>query len=106
MTDQGAVDPMKYCVNFLEQPIKLAEVTSLGGLNVRIKPVDGQVLRVLKRKEVVEVMEEVNGWARLRSIRPEWCSMQYLLGTQVISVVEPSLEEKVARLWAAHPEIH
>lgn len=110
LSDQGAVNPMKYCSKFLADPVKkVGEVTSVSGLNVRAKAVNGQVLMTLKLKEVVDILEVVDGWARLRSTRPEWCSMQYVMVTQELNgviVSGPSLEEKVERLWAGHLELH
>lgn len=117
-TDQGAVDPNLYCIKLLAAKWENAECTASVGLNVRSAPSGGApVLYTLKKREQVQVVEQVNGWARLNALRPEWCSLQYLALSGVFGesggvpvVTPPPAEltdgEKLARLWAAHPELH
>jgi hypothetical protein len=59
----------------------------------------------------VYVIEEIAGWGRLLSLRPEWCSLSYLTMTgKIISPEVPSDTftdaEKLTKLWEAHPELH
>lgn len=113
-SDQGAVDPMQYCMKYLPASLQTAEVSAESGLNVRDMPMAaGRYLSLLYRKQAVRVVETKDGWARLHSLRPEWVSAKYLYFTgDVIHVdaapeaKEISLAEKVALLWAAHPELH
>lgn len=114
-SDQTAVDPMQWCLQYVPGALHLAEVTAANGLNVRATPsASGQYLSVLYRKQIVHVVEIKNGWARLHSLREEWVSSNYLYYTGetkhieilAVSVRELTLEEKVARLWDAHPEVH
>lgn len=114
-SDQSAVDPMQYCLKYLPGSLQMAEVSAEGGLNVRDMPqATGRYLQSLFRKQSVKVVEIRDGWARLHSLRDEWVSAKYLFFTgEVIHVddapaIKPelSLSEKVAMLWAAHPELH
>jgi murein DD-endopeptidase MepM/ murein hydrolase activator NlpD len=122
-TDQGAVDPFLYCLKYLPMKYETAEVTAPVGLNVRTEPsASAPAMYTLKKREVVRVVEQSNGWARLQSLRPEWCSMTYLLLSGIIvnpdivvipdpddpkpkPVVEFTDKEKLDRLWKAHPEL-
>lgn len=116
-SDQTAVDPMAWCLKYVFERILVAEVIAYGGLNVRTQPNAGSgKLSALHRKEIVHVVEHTDTWARLKSLRPEWVSATYLRYTG--DVIEPAsaesatppaevtLEEKVSRLWEAHPDLH
>jgi hypothetical protein len=114
-SDQTAVDPMKWCLQYLPGRFEVAEVTAFNGLNVRSAPIATSTrLWAAKRKEVLQIVEKSNGWARIHSLRDEWVSMQYLFFTgEVIEVGQPetpdvdlTMEEKVDILWGAHPELH
>ena len=114
-SDQTAVDPMLYCLMYVQSQSKRAEVSAALGLNVRSAPsASARQLATLLRKEIVQVVDTRGGWARLRSLRDEWVSAKYLyfIGETVDHVVEPpataepTLEEKVNRLWKLHPELH
>jgi murein DD-endopeptidase MepM/ murein hydrolase activator NlpD len=115
-SDQTAVDPMDYCLRYINSQKQNAEVTAAAGLNVRSAPsASARQIGTLFRKEVVQVVEQREGWARLHSLRAEWVSAKYLYVTgavvdtpviENVSVPELSLEEMVGRLWAAHPELH
>ena len=113
-TDQGAVDPMEYCLAVESRALRVAEVNAVNGLYVRPgAAAAGSPLYTLKRKQVVRVIETKDGWARLNSLRPEWCSMSYLwfTGETIPQVPEPeqvviSDAEKLIRLWNLHfPEV-
>lgn len=115
-SDQTAVDPMQHCLKYVSGSLQVAEVAAESGLNVRDMPMaTGRYLTSLFRKQVVRVVEIKDGWARLHSLRDEWVSAKFLFFTgEVIHVdevtavypVEMSLADKVALLWAAHPELH
>jgi murein DD-endopeptidase MepM/ murein hydrolase activator NlpD len=115
-TDQGAVDPKEYCLQYVPAPVEFAECIAAVGLNVRSAPMTtAPSLFLLMRKETVRVVEHgVGGWVRLHGLRPEWCSSEYLHFTGNTRTMTVSVEtfpewidaEKLARLWAAHPELH
>lgn len=44
-------------------------------INVRVKPVDGKIIRVLKTNAVVTVYEKKNGWGRTSKDKQEWISL-------------------------------
>ena len=44
-------------------------------INVRIKPNDGKIIRVLKTNAVVTVYEQKNGWGRISQDKNEWISL-------------------------------
>jgi len=44
-------------------------------INVRIKPNDGKIIRVLKTNAVVTVYEQKNGWGRISPDKQEWISL-------------------------------
>ena len=44
-------------------------------INVREKPIDGRILKVLKTNAVVTVYEKKNGWARISQDKQEWVSL-------------------------------
>lgn len=79
-SDQNAVDPMEWCLR--HQPPELFTrciVTAYGGLNVRSEPnARAKKLHALFNKQTVYVEEMLDGWARLRSLRPEWVHAAYL----------------------------
>jgi hypothetical protein len=116
-SDQTAVDPLEYCLQYLDVRREAAEVIAYGGLNVRSQPNAGATkLSALYRKELVHVVERSGTWARLHSLRPEWVSATYLHFTG--EIIEPKQQEaepakrpeltdaeKLKRLWDAHPEI-
>lgn len=113
-SDQSAVDPMKYCIQYLDDVEReVAEITATG-LNVRVRPhVLAPQIGLLYRKEIIHVVETYENWARVHSLRPEWSHVAYMRFTgEVIKPVpieeqpELTLEEKVYRLWSAHPELH
>ena len=114
-TDQGAVDPVQWCMKYLPGPWREAQVTADIGLNVRTSPVNGNVLYALRKRELVKVIETIDGWSRLLALRTEWCSSSWLFMTGVVQDVElPPVvvpgeytdAEKLFRLWNAHPELH
>lgn len=51
-------------------------------INVREKPVDGRILKVLKTNAVVTVYEKKNGWGRISQDKQEWVSLntKYMKG--------------------------
>jgi murein DD-endopeptidase MepM/ murein hydrolase activator NlpD len=101
-SDQGAVDPEQYCLGTM--PTKAARVTASPVLNVRSKPVNGDIIRTIALDEIVRVIEVVEGWARLHSLRPEWVSCEYLNFLETVTII--TAEEMLARLWSLHPELH
>lgn len=115
-TDQSAVDPEKWLLQYIPAEIRTATVTAYSGLNVRSKP-DANAPKTrynaLQRRETVQVVELSGKWARLRSVRPEWCFSDWLEFTgeaetvEGAPVVKPELTdaEKLERLWQAHPEL-
>ena len=117
-SDQGAVDPEKWCLQYVPGTYQILECTASGGLNVRTQPnTSAPVLRTLKKRERVAIAEIKDNWARLLALRPEWCSLSYLAPTgETITIPEPdapqppkpelSDAEKLDRLWQAHPELH
>ncbi len=115
VSDQTAIDPMTHCLQYVPGALQVAEVAAESGLNVRdMASGAGRYLGVLFRKQIVHVAEIQDGWARLHSLRDEWVSAKYLYFTGEVKQVENAietkfleltLEEKVARLWAAHPEL-
>lgn len=44
-------------------------------INVRIKPNDGKIIRVLKTNAVVTVYEQKNGWGKISQDKQEWISL-------------------------------
>ena len=44
-------------------------------INVRVKPVDGKIIRVLKTNAVVTVYEKKTGWGRISKDKQEWVSL-------------------------------
>lgn len=44
-------------------------------INVRVKPVDGKIIKVLKTNAVVAVYEQKNGWGRISKDKQEWISL-------------------------------
>lgn len=44
-------------------------------INVRIKPNDGKIIRVLKTNAVVTVYEQKNGWGKISPDKQEWISL-------------------------------
>jgi murein DD-endopeptidase MepM/ murein hydrolase activator NlpD len=115
VSDQTAVDPMEYCLQYIPAVLQVGETT--GGVNVRTLP-SAAAGRVggLFRKEIIYIAEVQNQWGRIHSLRPEWVTMAYvrLTGERVTvnapAEVQPPAEiseaEKIARLWKAHPELH
>lgn len=112
-SDQAAVDPMQYCLKYLDVRREVA-VINTAGLNVRTRPMTtAPAIGLLYSKAVIHVVEYFDNWARIHSLRPEWVHVGYIKFTG--EVIEPTVEqpkpeltveEKVARLWAAHPELH
>jgi hypothetical protein len=111
------VDPNEYCLKYGQAvSAKVAECTAAVGLNVRAAPIaTAPSLYLLMRKQSVRVVEHgVGGWVRLHGLRSEWCSSEWLHFTgetvaaipPVASVPELTDAEKLARLWAAHMELH
>ncbi len=131
-TDQTAVDPMDYCLQYLPAVIRYAEVTAALGLNVRAEPhVAAKQLTTAKRRQILPIVEYSNGWVRIHSLRPEWVSEKFLNYTgATIHHTAPTNtanqaplpifaengegqgrgeitdSEKLTRLWNAHPELH
>lgn len=110
-SDQTAVDPMAYCLKYLDVQREVAEITATG-LNVRVRPhILAPHIGLLYRKAIIHVVETYENWARVHSLRPEWVHVAYVHFTgEVIEPVEekpePTLEEKVKLLWNIHPELH
>jgi hypothetical protein len=119
-TDQNAVDPMEWCIKYIPDIQREAEVTAYLGLRVRSSPstIYGTVLYSFPHRTKIRVVEEKDGWSRVLSIRSEWCSSEYLNFTGKIitpdiddTPVEKvySYEEKVDLMWKEfiklHPEI-
>lgn len=113
VSDQSAVDPMEWCLQYVLETVDVGEVIS-AGLNVRS---DSQAsaprLATLLRKDTVRIVEQKNGWGKLHSLRSEWVHMQYvhLTGEVIKPITLPAQAavsdgEKLARLWEAHPELH
>ena len=46
-------------------------------INVREKPIDGRILKVLKTNAVVAVYEQKNGWGRIDPKLNKWISLKY-----------------------------
>ena len=44
-------------------------------INVRVKPNDGKIIRVLRTNAVVTVYEQKNGWGRISPDKQEWISL-------------------------------
>jgi hypothetical protein len=44
-------------------------------INVRVKPVDGKIIKVLKTNVVVADYEQKNGWGRISKDKQEWVSL-------------------------------
>ena len=44
-------------------------------INVRVKPNDGKIIRVLKTNAVVTVYEKKNGWGKISRDKQEWVSL-------------------------------
>jgi murein DD-endopeptidase MepM/ murein hydrolase activator NlpD len=112
LTDQGAVDPMEWCIKYIPGIRKQAEVIPYEGLRARAMPIDGRTLYIIPHRTQVNIIEETNGWSRLLSLRPEWCSSAFLLKTGIETnpnippIIVYTDAEKLERLWNAHPELH
>lgn len=85
-TSRGyCVDPIPYLMQrYFPAPINAIKVTSVKGLRVRSKPdVTSPSIRNLFLKDIVNVMEFLPGknsgewWARLWSLREEYCAIKY-----------------------------
>lgn len=112
-TDQGAVDPMEWCCQYIEGTRREAEITTYLGLRARHEPsTDGTILYVMPHRTLINVLDEVDGWSKILSLRPEWCFSEYINFTGITSeVVESEVniytdKEKLNILWEAHPELH
>lgn len=44
-------------------------------INVRVKPVDGKIIRVLKTNAIVTAYEKKDGWGRISPDKQEWISL-------------------------------
>ena len=44
-------------------------------INVRVKPVDGKIIKVLKTNAVITVYEKKNGWGKISQDKQEWISL-------------------------------
>jgi len=112
-SDQTAVDPMLYCLQYLPGALQVAEVIA-AALNVRAEPsAASHRIGSVQRKEILHIMEQSNGWGRIHSLRPEWVSLAHVrmtgeppAQTAPALMPEPTEAEKLARLWNAHPELH
>jgi murein DD-endopeptidase MepM/ murein hydrolase activator NlpD len=111
-TDQGAVDPHEYCLQYVTRKWTTGKCISDIGLNVRATPAtSAPILYTLQKNQVVKVVHRTGDWAQLLSLRSEWCWMAYLqIEDGAVDPVEPveelTIEEKVERLWKAHTELH
>ena len=85
-TSRGyCVDPMPYLLQrYFPAPLNAIKVTSIKGLRVRSKPsVTSESIHNLFHKDVVNIMEFLPGkdsgewWARLWSLREEYCAIKY-----------------------------
>jgi murein DD-endopeptidase MepM/ murein hydrolase activator NlpD len=92
-TDQGAVDPEKWCLRYVRGIRKQAEITAYLGLRSRVSPVDGQTIYTIPHRSLIDVIEEKDGWCRLLSLRSEWCSKEYLRFTGIETNPEIPVEE-------------
>lgn len=110
LTDQTAVDPIEYLLRYVPASGSIGKVTASIGLSVRSQPTTkGRLLYYLFYNDSVRIVEEVSGWGRLDTIRPEWVYLQYIKKTGALfvrqlepeteTVSEPSIEEKVKILW-------
>lgn len=97
-SDKYAVDPERYCLAKIESNCKTATVNASDGLRVRTSPVGGQVISMLKNGEQVKVQEVVDGWAKLCSLRDEWCSASYLTMLEAIDLTDPMTIDKEAEI--------
>jgi hypothetical protein len=116
-TDQGAVDPEKWCLKYVGGLRKQAEITAYLGLRSRVSPIDGQTIYTIPHRSLVDVVEEKDGWCRILSLRPEWCSAEYLRFTgietdpKIPNIEEPiekfyTYEEKVDIMWEEFLKLH
>lgn len=55
--------------------VKKGMVNSRTGLNVRTEP-NGFILKVLKDKEIVSILEEKDGWGKIDE--NQWVNMAYI----------------------------
>ena len=87
-----------------DEPLYEAECIATVAVNIRRDPwVADNVVGTLLNGEKRAVYEERNGWLRI----PEgWVSGAYMKRVEVVVPTEPSDAEKLARLWAIHPEAH
>jgi len=82
----------------------VAECVAQVALNIRKSPqVSDNIVGQLKNGDKRPVYEEFSGWLRI----PEgWVSANYMIKADVVIPDEPSDAEKLAKLWAYHPEVH
>jgi len=101
--DGKPVDPEQYCLGLMTANARTATVTATDGLNIRTSA-GGAWLRLAAYGEVLKVVDVFVGWARLLSLRPEWCSAEYLAFD---GAVNPPVDmyAKIEQLWNAHPEL-
>ena len=103
-----AVDPYEYCLAYLDKDAHNGVCNSETGLNVRATPAtDARILYTLRYNQAVRVIHQAGDWSQLLSLRPEWCWSKYLTmdGTVQDEGLALTMEEKVNKLWAAHPEL-
>lgn len=81
--------------------------------NLTVRTGPGTLYPRLRRADFpgeYEIFEEKNGFGRISNTKSEWISLntQYVqrLTTTKSASTELSDAEKLARLWAAHPELH
>ncbi len=104
-----AVDPYEYCLAYLDNDYREGVCNSEIGLNVRATPAtDAKILYTLRHKQKVRVIHQTGDWSQLLSLRSEWCWSKFLdiePGEDETAPDVMTLEDKVNKLWAAHPEV-
>jgi hypothetical protein len=109
---------LEWCTKYTSANQREAEVTAYLGLRVRSKPstIDGTVLYSFPHRAKVCVLEEKDGWSKVLSTRPEWCSSEYLNFTG--KIITPNIlddipvkkiysyEEKVDFMWMEFKRLH
>lgn len=96
------INPFEYLLAYLPAG-QAARCVASGGLNVRSAPnTDAQVLYTLKYGETIQVLDQASGWARVRDVRAAFCVVDWI-ETEISGM---TIDQMVAKLWAAHPDLH
>jgi murein DD-endopeptidase MepM/ murein hydrolase activator NlpD len=73
------VNPMEYLMSFLKIKSTRGIINSYTGVNIRAEPsLNSPILYTLSYKENIEIVEENNGWLRIKSVRPEWVMKKWV----------------------------